>query len=80
VTVNTPTLTVVHNRSDFETATTVLAFEHRWVLPVRDTLTRYRRHPGDDDNCDVVHAFDVGALAVSSGEWLTVLAAAGAGV
>ena len=30
-------LTVVHYNSDFETAATVLAFEHRWVLP-RDTL------------------------------------------
>ena len=26
-------LTVVHYDSDFETAATVLAFEHRWVLP-----------------------------------------------
>ena len=30
-------LTVVHYDSDFETAATVLAFEHRWVLP-RGTL------------------------------------------
>jgi predicted nucleic acid-binding protein len=30
-------LTVVHYDSDFETAATVLAFEHRWVLP-RSTL------------------------------------------
>ena len=30
-------LTVVHYDSDFETAATVLAFEHRWVLP-RATL------------------------------------------
>lgn len=27
-------LTVVHYDSDFETAATVLAFEHRWVLPL----------------------------------------------
>jgi len=31
-------LTVVHYDSDFETAATVLAFEHRWVLP-RGTLS-----------------------------------------
>jgi predicted nucleic acid-binding protein len=30
-------LTVVHYDSDFETAATVLAFEHRWVVP-RGTL------------------------------------------
>jgi predicted nucleic acid-binding protein len=30
-------LSVVHYDSDFETAATVLAFEHRWVLP-RGTL------------------------------------------
>ena len=30
-------LTVVHYEPDFETAATVLAFEHRWVLP-RGTL------------------------------------------
>ena len=30
-------LTVVHYDSDFQTAATVLAFEHRWVLP-RGTL------------------------------------------
>lgn len=30
-------LTVVHYDSDFDTAATVLAFEHRWVLP-RGTL------------------------------------------
>jgi predicted nucleic acid-binding protein len=30
-------LTVVHYDSDFETAATILAFEHRWVLP-RGTL------------------------------------------
>lgn len=30
-------LTVVHYDSDFETAATVLAFKHRWVLP-RGTL------------------------------------------
>jgi hypothetical protein len=30
-------VTVVHYDSDFETAATVLAFEHRWVLP-RGTL------------------------------------------
>jgi predicted nucleic acid-binding protein len=31
-------LTVVHYDSDFETAATILAFEHRWVLP-RGTLS-----------------------------------------
>jgi predicted nucleic acid-binding protein len=30
-------LTVAHDDSDFETAATILAFEHRWVLP-RGTL------------------------------------------
>jgi hypothetical protein len=30
-------LTVVHYDSDFETAATILAFDHRWVLP-RGTL------------------------------------------
>jgi predicted nucleic acid-binding protein len=26
-------LTVIHYDADFETAATVLAFEHRWVIP-----------------------------------------------